>query len=450
MKYKSVYIITVSFICLIQAQLLDNYNGISGLMYSSEGIWQVSNGVFESQTGSISSPEHSYASYDLTNSHSNWSLDKSKENEWIGWMDLNRTSVSGWGGSNYSCGLVLAANSYDFNETTTSGYAIGFKNDTSDDLVLFKFSEGIISGTTTLPGTSTEILNSGYTYSNTDNGVNFYVKQNPNGTWTVKYKSGIQLSEVNAVNPENYSDGTVTSISADETYTGTSYKYSGWIYAHNSSSSEKAYFDNYGIGSTDQSLPVELSSFTADNSIPGVIILSWTTESEIQNLGFIIERRSYGTDWAEIASYITDDKLRGQGSVTYRTDYSFRDRMLESNKMYDYRLADVSYNGEVAYHDQMICGIELNSPEQIIETMSSYPNPFNSLTIIQYQVLDKSKVTIDIYDLGGRKIKTLIDKEIHRGSYEVIWNSNNLSSGIYLAVLNQNKKRKTLKIVLMK
>lgn len=446
MKYPPIYYFLFVF-SFAYSQLLDDYDGVSGLTYSIEGTWVISNGIYECQTNGLSSPEHSFASYDLANSQENWSLDKSNENEWIGWMDLNRSIVSGWGGSNYSCGMIIAANSSDFNESTTSGYAIGFKNDTSDDLVLFRFSEGIMSGTTSLPGSSTEIVNSGYSYLDSDNGINFYVKQNTNGTWTIKYKAGSQFSVADAVNHNNYSDGSVTSISPDETYTGITYKYAGWVYAHSSSSSEKAYFDNFGIGSVDQSLPVELSSFSAECEDHN-IILTWVTESEIENIGFILERRTYlnnlNDNWVEIANYQTNKELRGQGSVTHRTEYTFIDRTIEYGKFYDYRIADVSYNGVKYFHSIEVLGMEIHKDPEKLILYDNYPNPFNSSTHINYYIPDQRFISLTIYDVNGNHIIELINSIQDPGIKTITWNGRNkygckVSSGVYLYKISSNK-----------
>ena len=271
------------------AQLWDNYDGVGDLSYTSEGSWSVSAGLYVAGTGSLTTPEHSYASYDMTNQIAGWDLSNSNTNEWIGWMDCNRSSISGWGASSYSCGMVLAANSDDFNDPTTEGYAVGFKN-TDDELVVFRFTAGIVDGTADLPGTSVEIVNSGYAYSDGDNGVNFYVKLESDGKWTIKYKAGAELSDASAVLAASYDGGSATSSSVDDTYRGTSYKYSGWVYAHNSGGSEEAYFDNYGF-SQSSALPVELISFTA-NYFNNSIQLKWQTATETNNYGFEIERAS--------------------------------------------------------------------------------------------------------------------------------------------------------------
>ncbi|PCJ89092.1 MAG: hypothetical protein COA57_02450 [Flavobacteriales bacterium] len=233
--------------------MLDNYDGVGDLTYTEEAsgtVWNVNTTLdyYEGQTNSSSAPEHSYASYDLTGSIAGWNLNKANSNTWFGWMDLNRTSVSGWGGTNYSCGMVLASNNADFNSGSPAGYAVAFRN-SPDELVLVKFSGNITSGSTNLWSGATELVSSGYTYTDGDNGVNFFVEFLSDGTWKISYIAGAQLSDANATNSANYTGGNATSAN-DETYVGTTYKYSGWIYAHSSSATAEARFDNFGAGQT--------------------------------------------------------------------------------------------------------------------------------------------------------------------------------------------------------
>ena len=173
--------------------LLDNYDGSGDLTYTTEGTWVVATGQYEGRTGAVTTPEHSYASYDLSETISGWDLQNSNSNCWFGWMDLNKEIASGWGASSYCSGMVLVANSSDFNAATTTGYAIGFR-DSDDHLVLFKFSAGIVSGTAELPGTTTVIVDFGYVYADANDGVNFYVELLSDGKWKVYYKSGAKLS----------------------------------------------------------------------------------------------------------------------------------------------------------------------------------------------------------------------------------------------------------------
>ncbi len=275
MRIKIFWLVFLFPLAVFSQTLLDDYDATDSLTYSVNGAWTKNtvSGVYEAHTGGKRTPEHSYASYDLNQKISGWTLNKDYINVWFGWMDLNRSSVSGWGANSYSCAMILAANSSDFNNSTTKGYAIGFKN-TGDYLVVFRFDAGIVDGTAELPGTSTEIVNSGYAYNDLDNGVNFYVELLPNGYWKVYYKAGSQLSASAAVNKANYSDGSAISSSAETTYSGSTYKYAGWAYAHSSASSNVAYFDNFGAGMANQwTGAVSTSWNTAGNwtagSVPG-------------------------------------------------------------------------------------------------------------------------------------------------------------------------------------
>ena len=73
----------------------------------------------------------------------------------------------------------------------------------------------------------------------------------------------------------------------------------------------------------------------------------------------------------------------------------------------------------------------------------AYPNPFNPSTTIQFELDRFGPVSLSIYNLNGRLVNKLINDTMHPGNYNSIWNGTNLrgnqvSSGIYLAVLESN------------
>ena len=210
-----------------------------------------------------------------------------------------------------------------------------------------------------------------------------------------------------------------------------------------------------GTSWSDTPLPVELTSFTADNSRAGEITLNWVTESEIENLGFILERGAESEDgttaeWTEIASYITDEALRGQGSVTYRTEYSFTDKTVEPGVTYDYRLADVSYAGEKVYHALNVLGVAVTEIPEEFALFPAYPNPFNPETVIRYQLSADSDVSLQIYDVKGQMIETLLNKTQDPGFYKVNWKPINLPSGVYFCKLTIGDRTSTQKLILLK
>lgn len=456
-KYLVLLTVTFTFMITSYSQLLDNYDGTGDLTYITEGVWVISGGQLEAQTGGVSIPEHSYASYDLSLSNSSWSLSKDKQNEWIGWMDLNRTSVSGWSTSYYSCGMVLAAVNSDFNDPTTTGYAIGFQGD-GDSLVVFKFSSGITnaSGSSNLPAGSTLIVKSGYIYSNSDNGVNFYVKLESDGKWTVKYKAGIKLSDEAATNPSNYSDGSVTSSTSDETYNGTSYKWSGWIYAHETGVSEKAYFDNFGIGTVDQSLPVSLQDF---NAVPGSgkVTLCWITESETENLGFNLYRSTALNGQFTI---INNQLIPGHGSTSERHEYLFNDRDVINGVTYYYKLEDVDYAGKAKLHDKVVSAtptsIESDANINQFRLYPCYPNPFNPSTNIRISLPETAPVKLQVYNLNGELISTLVNTSLSAGEHSFTWSGRDhqnrlVGTGIYFLQISGDRGfSRTQKVIFLR
>lgn len=88
-------------------------------------------------------------------------------------------------------------------------------------------------------------------------------------------------------------------------------------------------------------------------------------------------------------------------------------------------------------------------PENYI-LFSSYPNPFNPLTTLEYVLESNSNVTLDVYNVLGQRVAHLLDKNKKSGNYRVEWQAKNMSSGIYFAVLRTDFSSKTLKLILMK
>jgi len=81
---------------------------------------------------------------------------------------------------------------------------------------------------------------------------------------------------------------------------------------------------------------------------------------------------------------------------------------------------------------------------------NTYPNPFNPIIQFQFESDLKSDISLDIYDIKGRKIKTIYEGTVEPGEQIFEWNAKNFSSGIYLSVLRNKSYTKTKKITLNK
>jgi len=82
--------------------------------------------------------------------------------------------------------------------------------------------------------------------------------------------------------------------------------------------------------------------------------------------------------------------------------------------------------------------------------LQNYPNPFNPVTTIEFKVPESGLITIKIYDLLGREVKTLVNEEMQPGNYTVKLNASTFASGIYFYSLSAGDFISTKKMVLLK
>jgi hypothetical protein len=85
-----------------------------------------------------------------------------------------------------------------------------------------------------------------------------------------------------------------------------------------------------------------------------------------------------------------------------------------------------------------------------INLRQNYPNPFSSETVISWHSSESGETKIELLDLMGRKVNTLVDKYNDAGDHEFIFYPQNLSSGIYYYQLFIDKHRLSRKMVLKK
>ncbi len=82
--------------------------------------------------------------------------------------------------------------------------------------------------------------------------------------------------------------------------------------------------------------------------------------------------------------------------------------------------------------------------------VDTYPNPFNAETTIKYSLLEDSPVRLEIYNILGRKVSTLVDEEQPAGVKSVNWNASDYSSGVYYAKLDIGEKSFIKRMLLLK
>lgn len=194
---------------------------------------------------------------------------------------------------------------------------------------------------------------------------------------------------------------------------------------------------------TDETIPVELSSFTV-SIIEDKVSLNWTTLTETNNLGFEIQRqqinkKSSESNWERIGF------VSGSGTTTEPKHYSYNDKNLIAGT-YKYRLKQIDFDGSVSYSGE----IEIEFVPEGLELKQNYPNPFNPITKIVYSINQPTKVKLYVSNLLGQTIDELINELKEPGIYEVTFDGKNLTSGLYFYTLETNVGQLSKKMLLLK
>jgi hypothetical protein len=207
----------------------------------------------------------------------------------------------------------------------------------------------------------------------------------------------------------------------------------------------------FAIEDQNAPLPVVLSSF--DLSVnKRDIALSWTTESEINNKGFAVERRIKTQDgqysvWKEVAF------VNGSGNSNNRINYTYTDKKLISGA-YQYRLKQIDYNGNYEYHAPANNSDVIIGKPGSFDVSQNYPNPSNPNSKIDFSMPFDGKVSIKVYDILGKEVASLINEFKPADFYTVEFDGTNIASGTYfyriIAEGDNQKFTKTLKMILVK
>ncbi|MCK4358533.1 MAG: right-handed parallel beta-helix repeat-containing protein [Candidatus Cloacimonetes bacterium] len=102
------------------------------------------------------------------------------------------------------------------------------------------------------------------------------------------------------------------------------------------------------------------------------------------------------------------------------------------------------------YFNQTVGVDDENHPSIETELFKNYPNPFNKITIIRYFLPKYTEVKIQIYNLKGQLVETIVDSNKPTGYYTIEWNAKDMSSGIYFYKLSTKDKTFINKMILLK
>jgi len=186
-------------------------------------------------------------------------------------------------------------------------------------------------------------------------------------------------------------------------------------------------------------LPVELSSFSANVS-NGNVLLNWTTETEINNQGFEIQRRN--TD----GQFVTIGNVQGNGTTTERKQYAYTDAGMETGNYY-YRLKQIDFSGAYEFSNEIF--VDVNAPLEFALNQN-YPNPFNPATKINFSLAEPSFVKLAVYNLMGEEVRVLKNEYMSAGNFTSSFDAASLPSGMYIYKIETAQYSSVRKMLLMK
>ena len=189
-------------------------------------------------------------------------------------------------------------------------------------------------------------------------------------------------------------------------------------------------------------VPVELSSFSARVEKSSVI-LSWTTVTETENLGFEVQK-SFGDQEFVACSFV-----KGHGTTTTPHSYSFTDVEAQPG-LNRYRLRQIDLDGTVTETDV----VEVNvTPPSTLRLSQNYPNPFNPSTTFSYSLPKSGRVVLSVMNVLGQQLRILVNERQNAGLHQVVWDGRNdngrpVPNGIYIVELQADNESRLCKCVL--
>lgn len=172
-------------------------------------------------------------------------------------------------------------------------------------------------------------------------------------------------------------------------------------------------------------LPVELSGFTVSLDRSDVI-LNWTTLSETSNARFDIQQRAFSS--TESAAFRTVGSVEGQGTTADATDYRFRVSDLAPGT-YQFRLRQIDIDGSESFSGMRTATIGL---AEAFALSPMAPHPVKSTSSSMLQVQRAGVVTVELYDLLGRRVQVLHDGPMQPSTpLALTVDAERLPSGVY-------------------
>lgn len=199
-----------------------------------------------------------------------------------------------------------------------------------------------------------------------------------------------------------------------------------------------------GANSCDSIGPVSLVLSQLEASVGArAVSVAWVTSAAINHAGFHVYRSELGYD---VYRRLTSELLVGE------SPHHYVDASVEGDRVYYYKVGAVEVGGlEVLYGP-----VSVTTPRwaPLVTSLSGVqPNPFRGSTQVRFSLAAPSRARLTLYDIAGRLVATIQDRELPAGEHAVEWNgrsaSGRMASGIYFLRFEAGDRKETERIVLL-
>ena len=223
--------------------------------------------------------------------------------------------------------------------------------------------------------------------------------------------------------------------------------------AHNFSNAKENLY--YFMGKErDDTLLVIIISFIATHSGVSTVKITWATQSEINIRGYYI----YRSTQADLNTAINLNYLIPATNSSQLQIYTYTDQV-PANNIYYYWLEVVDWDGYNSFYGPAIVEVDDNGnqtpPLSVKAGFYSFsPNPFDSRTKIFYGIPSRSHVLMQVYNIKGQYVRTLVNEIKDSGNFDLFWdgrdeNGNLLANGNYILHLVASGNSWTKKITIL-
>ncbi len=200
------------------------------------------------------------------------------------------------------------------------------------------------------------------------------------------------------------------------------------------------------IAPNETALPVELAEFEA--TLNGdAAVLQWQTASETNNAEFEVQRtHDVDASSPEGASWESITSVEGAGTTDEPQSYRFEDTQLpyEADSL-SYRLRQIDTDGTESFSEAVTIARQVTEAE----LLPTYPNPVRGQATVRYAVPDRQEVRIDLYDVLGRRVQTVIHGDAE-GRTEETLDVSRLASGTYFLRMRTDGHTETQRLTVVR